>query len=511
VPLASKRPPHYPTWPVVSAQAEAESVHGWVVTLLYLYVDLWIHRRVEAVKIEQEETYSYETVDFMLPPIVLAALQKAGATSTYVPLATLNKTPLANFSVCDARGNSLCVLTQRHNSAFARILLQRLAEIQLTSYAAGTAIMKGKATQPITLDRAVAAQFDTIVAADLSQANAALKAFETLAKQSDPASPSQAQLLWADVLMQETIRAVAFGYLLMVPVEATPERQLIKYSYSVATPFYQAKDTNRGMERSEKDELVLSILFKWWEWGPWYVSIPDVLDCASYHFEMIVPPGVELKRVHPVITTDKGESMSLSPPRGAYLPSRVNLHITRDSVPEMYAAEVSERSIAGYYRLPRKGLLTLAMFSTFLTAVFLLLTSVYVSNLTGAKIGAGVTTLIAIVGFGNFYLSRGTEHPVASRLLFGLRRLLVVSGIAGLSGAGLLLDDVRVRWPWALVTGIAVMTALYVMIGWVATKRDPHGPKSFLLSAMESIVRARQQTQRREKSMSHLGYGADDE
>lgn len=448
------------------------SVRADVMMLLYLFQDKWIHRRVDAIKFDQNEACWYESIDFQLPQKVLTVLgYKPNVKTTdedgvelqtkqitepvFVPIAVLHKDPLAKLDIWDEAGNRLCTLTRRQNEGFSQFLLERMATIVLGE----------------TLEEVVKRGFNKFVrATNRGEASRALMDFWRC-------SP-QARDIWGHRVMKDLIFSTVSSRPMFVPVKLTDNRQLVKFSYASPTTFdlkpfkWQKRTRERPTHRSRWRALFkrAQLSLTWWEQSRLF-SMSGALLSDSFHWEIAPPEGFEFKSVS-VVRPDYDGSGILRrvPASGAVYPTRANIYMSQSSNPP-----TRNMLIECKLRLPRHGLLNSAWLSTLLTAVALVVVGLCAPHLTNrqGQTGAGVAALLAVSQLSNLYLGRPGEHRSYNKMILGLRCLLMLSALAGLGGVTLLLtwDDKFYPW-WGVMTALAIIAFLGVWVGRDLTGQD---------------------------------------
>jgi hypothetical protein len=503
-------------WPTDAETTSAlvSGIPGEVVDQLSISPERWIHRRVEAIKFDQRETSRCESVDFTLPSSIVGLLTEYGIQEVPVPVATLAKEPLANLDVRNGDGVGAPVLTRLDNEAFAIHLLQTVA--------LKTLVVLGE-SQPV-LEDAIERILNNVVKCDREDALRLIETLDDTAKEED----GQAGLLWDDeneatYLFRNLLVAFAEGRLLLVQLPVTPKRQIVKYSYTTGTPAKTGPDDfeQRPSWRSQLRGRLTALC--WWHQRRRYV-IWHATACASYHFEVTAPPGFEVKNVIPVIPPGQGkgalglyarmaawlvrrpwqfwrtikwyhtnkdvpaikseaDDSLLAIPEFAFLsiiantrvapyPTRWNVHLAGDTEPLPARVEMEV-----HLRLPRRGYFTFAWLSTlltFLTVVLVAYNAEYLTQTGG--VGAGVTAILAVVGFLNLYLSRPNEHPAFNSMLSTLRLLLWSSVGAAFGAAWLLLTNASsTSQGWSAVIAVSFVSCAAISFGFFMGGGDPDG------------------------------------
>jgi hypothetical protein len=460
----STEPPHPDitedtiTWP--TDQDEMTGVRAAATVLLYMYQSKWIHRRVEAIKFDQNETCRYESVDFSLPPEIVNALsnelrddESSEANLVFVPISSLDKMPLAKLDIWDARARRLCTLIRHDNEQFSMMMLRRTAETVFKE----------------TLDESTETVLRTIVTKDESEILQSILPLWSLG--------TQGRLLLLHPLTREMIFTVATSRPMLVPVRLTTDRQLVKYSYATDTSLSFRPDwyerpqsglSTRGRFWFWLKQRILSL--RWWYW-PLRFDISRAVLCSSYHFEIRAPEGFGIRDVRVVKPEQDGSSTFLDCAK-ALFPTRANITLSQhtDPVPQ------SNMRVECGIRLPRSGLLNFAWVTTLVTAIALIVVGLCASHLVGKDepTDAGAAVLLTLAPLTNLWLGRPEVNKDFGSMLVGLRLLLLLSGAAGLGGIALLLDWVDSFYPgWFIVSAVASLAFLSVSIGRALTGPDP--------------------------------------
>jgi hypothetical protein len=112
-------------------QSDATELIAMGEILLFLVSDWpgWLERRVETVRFLDADTVTRSvSVDFILPTVP-TPLNRGPLPITFVPLGTLRKRELVNFSLWDEHNNPLPLLSQRQNGPLAASVLVAAARM----------------------------------------------------------------------------------------------------------------------------------------------------------------------------------------------------------------------------------------------------------------------------------------------------------------------------------------------------------------------------------------------
>jgi hypothetical protein len=311
-------------------------------------------------------------------------------------------------------------------------------------------------------------------------------------------------LLLGNSEFRDLADGLARTFLFCVPVPHRPDdRRIVKYSYHepIREPilglWHRAKTTGRmpaGFSRLRKLEDALEGLpvaaFPFDEWlsvgegtardtillrtkllraATWRAKrvlfdTPSVGWGGSYHVEVVAPEGIQIRRAT-LNALGPGEPRPEQRAlRGARNLDRAQLYIRDSGVRRTGTAEVALKPCS-----------STVVRSSALTSIFvvgaLVLTLVHLHHIqteSGTLDVAGALLLV-IPGVVAVYVARGSEHPMTTNLLYGLRIIATSVGFWAVSGVGLALigpaSGVRLAL-WVVLILLASLTAAVLVVAW---------------------------------------------
>ena len=211
-------------------------------------------------------------------------------------------------------------------------------------------------------------------------------------------------------------------------------------------------------------------VFRWLGWGatPLPLWAPAVGHGRSYHLDVTVPAGIQIRRAR-LIVKRAGQDDEPLPARWGYRSVR-DVHLYASGVGQNATAEATI-----HFRPEAALLQRAATIAGGVTAIALTLLYVYAGQIDDAGAQTAGAILVVVPGLLGLYAARGEEHPLATRLAFGAR--IVASAPAGLAAAGAALLVVsKVRTPVGVGLFVAAwVITLILLIGWrLAARGRPH-------------------------------------
>jgi hypothetical protein len=365
----------------------------------------WTHRRVERVVFLDDRTVRRRvSVDFEVP---------AELEGVPVPLALLRKRPLVEFDLRDEGGRALPMLTRRQNGGLAAEVLLAAAE-------------------------GVGGALAPELAGDLRRlATAAVEEAEGVLEDLRRGSRGEAgAALLDDPAFESLAFELARGFLLLVDVPAGGGRRILKFGY--AEPLAWRTTLPQRMS---------------WRAAGVEIDVPAVARAGSYHLEVQAPEGLEIAWAS-LLAFGGGGGFEEHVVEEEGL-ARVHLYLS--DVP--YGAD----GVAGVWlRTPARGFLRQAWLSGAATTASLLLLTLLAPRLTAANAGAAGGILLAAPGFLSLFVARPGEHRMLSRLLLGVRAVLLTQAAASYLGALVLVafsgGPGAQRWLGGLLAASATLT-----------------------------------------------------
>lgn len=408
---------------------------GAVVLRLLLTTDHWIHRRVETVRFVSDQCVRRE-VSIDAEPGRVVEWTGGHRGTLPVPLTLLAKELMVDFDIRDEVGAAIPVFTRRQNAVLAWSVLVVACETVLD--------------QPLT--SLLRRELRMLVAADVAEAQAAR---ERLLKGPHPegVAPEVAALRESPQfpLLHALLTNLAGNFLLTVPLELRPPRRIITFSYQ------ETLDERRPALPVHPSNL---------GWVPvlYLFDAPAVADAGSYHLEIHLPEGIRAWDPRLYVHAEP------PPPRVPPVKSRVS-----GSVARLYISELLPgTSAGGCARLgvapAPDGIVRRALLSAVFTLAVLGLVSAV--EATGVLAGVGdVAPVVLLIAASSLptYLARPTEHVLVSRLLYGVRAMVVLSVLLLFAAAVTLAFGLGVPL-WLLAAAQAGATTV-LLVTWAVARR----------------------------------------
>jgi hypothetical protein len=403
----------------------------------------WINRRVEQVDIQDPATFRRrQSVDFTVPLGLPDLIGGEGDKPVYyIPLAMVRKDLLSNFSVW--AGSSPCtILTRTQNSRIAAATLIALAR----------RAMQAEPSEDLTAPPGIEESIWQIVSQTHMDAIATWDALGSQAS-SDPEQQSQVmttEQTWRATLDKDPAflrlaNDLSRNFLLLVPIEARPgDRRVVKYSYEQRrdAPLVQLPRPLRlarwlvlmllegprrvkgtlALERERPPVAFVSRLRRVVLWWPASVEIdaPIATQGGSYHLEVEAPEGLQITRA--ILQTRKPDKVLHTDLKAV---SRARLYVDVRPTDGLVRAIVNLRPLA-------ETVIRAAVLSAVVTTAVLGVVVVWRSQLL-QNFGTLTTLLLTVPVALAAYTARSGEAPTTSNVLFGLRWLVVASGLLSLT------------------------------------------------------------------------------
>jgi hypothetical protein len=405
-------------------------VRGGVIAVRTLDRERWIQRRVESVEFLGDTTVRRRvSVDFEPPDRSNWKFKPEGV----VPLALLEKTLLVDFDSRDESDTVVPILTSEQNGFLSWSALVSLADSALRRKGGGD------------LSEPTIQILRTIATGTPEEAENAL--FEILeASLQDKDSATMVDNPLFDQLSSE----LAGNFLLLIDFGERPEhRRVIKFSY---------------VEELEDPTLIRGILsVLGLRRAVVLFDVPAVGECRSYHFECQVPDDLEISEAALLVEADDDFRTGRSVIRG----SMAHMHFNESVPPEAQgtAFVFLNRRTSGFVRL--------AWISSLLTAGALTVFNINVLDQSELPSSSN-SILLAIPGILSAIATRPGEHRLATRLFFGARVEVGISGLLAYSAAislTLEIDAVTRDALWAAIVAAAWGTAALLTLGMVGIDR----------------------------------------
>lgn len=413
--------------------SDDDALAGALLHSLLLSPERWTHRRVESITIlDHLSIHRRVSLDLSIDPEDAIDLDYLG----FIPLTFLRKEVLRNLDLRDRENQALPVLNK-----------------EPTDYATGNALI---VLAERILDGPLPAEMEHnlrfVPNADPHLARRELEHWHWAAK--EPTHPQAAawQTLTKAKAFTDFAKSLADSFVLLAAAPPPVERQLIKLSYEER---FGDGDGSGSLGN-------LSVRFGWRR-GSLSVAVPAVSFSESYHLEVAAPPDLEIDAAQLRFerVTPSPEPVPESVTDGGR-PQRAHLYASR------VGSELQAKAFI-YFRRQRDAFL----WSAFLTALLLV-----------ALLGAGLTRLGDLIGNQHAsqsqtaaalllitptllaaYIARPGEHRLASRLIVGVRCLVVGTAFCaviavGVLAAGYSYSTSLTIWRVDLVLAVGIACAL---------------------------------------------------
>lgn len=462
-PAAPGKAPTSPT--TLGDPAVEERVIGRGIAFL-LTNRVWVHRRTEYIHFVDADTVKRQMgVDYTLP-------RRRETEGLYrrrpglVPLATLEKHKLTDFSLWDEDARRIPMLNTEQNAVYAAAALVASAH--------GTARLYGhtEAPEPVNVMLRLVAARPTEEAKDaltalrdgleevpkrrkdawtaeleLKEHIEALPLHKARAAQllNGPSEPKPhghtAARSWeahrrASATLNSLAAQLAGQFIVLGQLRGEPGdlfgRRLLKFSYEQPPHQYRPELTKRqGARRLLRSGLEV---MSWWPKNITLDSVP-VGNAASYHVEVVAPDDIELLAARLIASDPERGEAPLRRESTSTEEQRVHLQVSG-------APRAAYGPLWVQLRAVRRGFLTAAVLTAGVIAFLLNVGESRLDAITApegsSSLEAAATLLVAVPGLVTAYLLRPGEHLMASRLLAGTRLLLLGSAACAFAAAGAL-------------------------------------------------------------------------
>ena len=421
---------------------------GLVMALVLSAQTEWVHRRVESVRILDNETSRRQvSVDFTLPRRVsVPETNRSVAISRRVlpaiPLTILRKGGvLRNFDLRDETGMALPL--------FSRVGNERIAAEALVESARGAMLTvpgNRRRRLPPAIERDV-----ELIAGDQPAASQALRRIRKPSPDEDlidlraaiGGHPSFAHL--AELLTRYFILLTPAAFLDLQP----GQRRILKFSYEEPLE----SDASGLFGRLARSMPGSPRVFKF--------QIPAAAHAASFHFEIAPPQELDIlelgaQKLSRLPTKPKLVPM-LSPQRAhAYL--RASQPADRQG---RLPAPAQTPSLVAWIGLDRAGFMHAALATVLLAFGMLVWGRLRLhSVLADTHVEAMVTALLLIPSLLGFYLLRPDEHRLVRAMLFGTRIAVLLGALSAVVAAVSLAVGYSIGALSAIWDGAIVVSAL---------------------------------------------------
>jgi hypothetical protein len=404
-------------------------------SLLYrLLIDWdWVHRRTESVEILDDRTAKRRvTLDLTIP-----AAAPGTSTLPGIPLTLLNKEPLRGFNLWEAGEDSRLPLLERPaNGELATDTLIHVAELVL-----------GERALPLTMVACmrIVAEYGE-EAAQQQVASWERKAADA----TDRYARAWERLVGSGAFM-DFARSLAGQFILTARTDLTPGvRRILKYEYE------------EELEITRSRPMLRTAVTLGWAPEALRFDAPSVSRAASWHFEAKAPEEMDI-----VLATL--DYLAAPEHAGQDVVHRTTADTGSQSRAHLYCAEddaLSGRAII-FMRMQRSGFLNAAVLNAALVTVLLAFGARGLEALSDPQQGqlAGPLLLIVPTVIAAFIV-RPQEHGLATRLLKGVRLLLLVTVGCSIAAAGMLalnLEDDQLQRLWDIDLYVAAFATLMLI------------------------------------------------
>jgi hypothetical protein len=359
----------------------------------------WIWRRVDSFEFIDDVTIRRRaSVDFTLPETYLTkAYEPRGADSVYLaPLGLLKKDPLNRFDLRNEEGAAMSLLTSKETSRVVAAAIVATATARL-----GPRIESSVVRDVVEVVRGSEAE--------------ATSAFNRIVEPRRTARTTR-WLLAHDPELRGILRELVRSFIVLVPVTKDPRRRILKMAY------------DQDLEPGPRRRLSLGQKLGWRK-ATVNLRVPEVGFSAAYHADIQTPTDVEILRAQLLVNPgDERYSKDVRCRDGVR-----HTHLYRAGIPPSAAGVVSLELRVTRPGLIRAGFLIAVLAALLLTAGSLRLDAVAKHPEVASTVLVLIPALLAAA------LLRPGEHELASKLLVGVRALVLGSGLLSIASAGSLL------------------------------------------------------------------------
>lgn len=346
----------------------------------------WIRRRVERIEFVDDQTARRAvSVDFKLPPWYAASADVREVGTWLVPLAMLVKRPLVNFDLRDEQGGSLSLVDSGEYGLVAAAALVVRAGATLARY--GHQDHEGE----------IARDLEHVATCKVGEAESAVD------RALDPSRPggSSRRMLAQDPQLCKLMRDLAQNFLVLTPIARPDDVRVIKFSYQ------------EPIEYRRKASLLDAL---GWRDASFRWSASGASMARSYHCEVCAPEDLQIRYAKLVAVGSTTEQVVDH--HGATERVHLYLNEVRQDANAIVRAELHTNA---------RGLLSSSAALGIATSL-LLTGGVIFRGAVSDPNDASATLLVAIPALLAAYLAKPGEHRLVTRLLSGVRLLVVGIG-----------------------------------------------------------------------------------
>jgi hypothetical protein len=396
----------------------------------------WVSRRVESVQFLGADLVRRRVSVAFVIPGATASSDREKPVIAPIPLVLRDKSFLTSVSVWDESGAALPVFT-RSECAF----------VAWSALVAGAESLNG-ATVSEDLQAELRLVAGEVKGPDL---------LDELRSSSASNSPREKAGLELQALqagengggLSRVTNDLAYNYLLLMQVGDTPgTRRIITVTFDVHS------------ERQQRERLSLGLGFRPTEYR---FDVPSVGDAASFHFELETPVELVHAGARLEVNSVEGERETREIDKSN---PRLHLHATCPGGAPCGPVRVGLRP-------PRQGFLRAVFFTGVFVTVLLALGALFSKRVSDTRAEAALALLLAVPGTVIAFISRPGEHEVASRVLVGVRALVLVQSLLLYAAAITVATGVS---GWALQgiwAGLALVSAVCSFLLWLTWFRAP--------------------------------------
>lgn len=420
-----------------SCLTDERAVQGAVLWALLADHRTWVHRRVETIRIVDDLTARRSvSLDITVPKEHLDRFPYLDALPA-IPLTFMKKEVLKRFDLLDGAGASVPMLTMEQNGRAAGDALVQTVE----------GWVQRKLPEHKALPKEMEAHVRAVVEGAPEDASQALDGWHQMAK---PDSGDPHQKAWAVVVQNGALLSAAAALvenfvLLAVADTRGGERQLFKFAYD--------------------ESLVLTggarvLTSTGWRAERLTFETPAIALAASYHLEVLAVQDLAVVDAQMGFTTAEGLTPAEPPPDGEPLgPLTSDVHFNCSHVDPAYQGTV-ELVVAA----ERRGFVTGAALTGGLVALLLIGGAFHLESVaSGQQSQVTAALLLLAPAVIAAFIVRPEEHRLASRMLLGVRLLMVANLASAVFAVALVAagyEDGTLETLWIAVTIVAVLTAI---------------------------------------------------
>lgn len=444
----------------------------------------WVNRRVEQLEFLDTRAVRWRvSIDFTIPPGA-PVVQDGGRVLRLVPLTSWKKGNLVAFNLRDEAGSAMWLPAAEYTTGLFSSALE---------YWASEILRRARSADPHAKFQDPAALREP-----LKQLVSATPAERPGKKPKEKGKEGEQSTIACDMpkaaidnkLTEDQIKAAQEFATTLNRLHQRPEfksqvksfdSQIAELSrnFIVVAAVTGLPGTRRVLKLTFESDIRFRLPEDWlsrlWQslgWRAWRLDVLIGGRGGSHHLEVAAPPGVDIVQISARPAYNPMPADTITVPGGS-----PDVHI---KIPE--SRRVRHRATIRV-RVSRPGWLTNSFLIAAVIAAVLIIgrlkLSVLFSASSGAATGQASTAaalLLALLGvFATMLIDPG-EHPLASRLLFVSRVLIIIDAAAVLVGVGNLLLHSDKHPPlgwWTVLAVLSGIVAVFMAVSW----RLPVGPR----------------------------------